>query len=222
VANNKEFEDALNAFIDGTFSSDAFIKKLEESVEVVRLAGYSNSLAQTLLKYTAPGVPDLYQGSELWDLSLVDPDNRRPVDYTLRAQLLKELEPLSVAEGAAAAMASMNEGLPKLWLIHRALGLRRNHPEWFGADAAYTPLAAEGAAAGHVVAYLRGESVVTVVPRLVQLLDGAWKQTAVHLPAGQWINQLTGETFEGGATSIEHLLKSFPVALLTREMESHA
>jgi len=171
-----------------------------------------NSLAQTLLKYTSPGVPDLYQGSELWDLSLVDPDNRRPVDYEQRRKLLEELKTLD----AAGAMARMEEGLPKLWIIHRALRLRDQHREWFGRDAAYLPLAAHGSKADHVIAYQRGESVITVVPRLWITLKGDWDDTYVTLPEGRWHNQLTNEEFQGGEMQLASLFALFPGALLTR------
>ena len=175
-----------------------------------------------MLKYTAPGVPDLYQGSELWDFSLVDPDNRRPVDYECRRNLLKALDPLKCAESAAMAMARMDEGVPKLWTIHRALMLRKREPAWFGADAGYVPLLAEGEAANHAVAYLRGASVLTVVPRLPYTLAGDWHKTTILLPEGTWSNELTGETLEGGRVALKTLLKAFPVALLTKEEKHHA
>jgi (1->4)-alpha-D-glucan 1-alpha-D-glucosylmutase len=222
VANNKDFEDALNKFIEGTINSPEFVQKLEQFIERIKHDGQINSLSQTLLKYTAPGVPDLYQGSELWDLSLVDPDNRRPVAYELRTELLKEMRALPIAEAAATAMRRMEEGLPKLWSIHRALGLRKEHPEWFGADADYAPLEVEGKAAQHVVAYKRGESVITVVPRLSFTLDGAWQKTTVQLPEGRWKNRFTDRTLEGGRVAVETLLREFPIALLTREVEENA
>ena len=156
VANNREFEDALNNFIDRTLENAEFIAELEQFVESVRPAGRINSLAQTLMKHTAPGVPDLYQGAELWDLSLVDPDNRRPVDYGLRARLLEEMKTMQAAQ----VMERMDDGLPKLWTIHQALHLRREQPEWFGAESGYRPLRATGAKKAHVIAYLRGENVV--------------------------------------------------------------
>ena len=214
TANNAEFEDALKGFIEGTLGSTDFIADLEAFVERVKRTGWVNSLAQTLVRYTAPGVPDLYQGSELWDLSLVDPDNRRPVDYELRRGLLKELDPLPAAEAAALALGRMEEGLPKLWLVHRALQLRRQRPEWFGAEAAYRELPVDGKA-DHVVGYLRGDSVVTVAPRLTMTLRGSWDDTTVTLPEGMWMNCLTGATVAGGQVEVGMLLKEFPVALLT-------
>jgi (1->4)-alpha-D-glucan 1-alpha-D-glucosylmutase len=213
VANNREFEDALNNFIDRTLENAEFIAELEQFVESVRPAGRINSLAQTLMKHTAPGVPDLYQGSELWDLSLVDPDNRRPVDYGLRARLMDEMKSMQVAQ----VMERMDDGLPKLWTIRQALHLRRERPEWFGAESGYRPLRATGAKKAHVIAYLRGENVVTVVPRLVTTLAEKWGNTAVALPKGQWSNRLTGESVAGGKAEMDGLLREFPVALLVRE-----
>ena len=154
-------------------------------------------------------------------MSLVDPDNRRPVDYECRRGLLKELDPLTCAESAALAMTRMDEGVPKLWTIHRALMLRKRRPEWFGADAEYTPLSASGHAAGHAVVYLRGGSVLTVAPRLPHTRAGAWRGTTIEIPQGRWSNELTGETVEGGRAPVETLLKNFPVALLTKEEKHH-
>ena len=95
-------------------------------------------------------------------------------------------------------MRRADEGLPKLWTIHQALKLRREQPESFGADADYTPLRVRGSKAAHVIAYLRGDDVATVVPRLVKLLGGAWEQTSVELPEGRWTNRLTGSAGGGG------------------------
>jgi (1->4)-alpha-D-glucan 1-alpha-D-glucosylmutase len=222
TANNAEFEEALHKFIEAVMGHAEFVTDLERFVETVKDAGRVNSLAQTLMKHTAPGVPDLYQGAELWDLSLVDPDNRRPVDYTVRARLLREIARLPATEAAAEAVRRADEGLPKLWTIHRALCLRRERPESFGAQAAYTPLNAEGPQAGHVVAYLRGEDVATIVPRLVTLmgskrLGGEWRQTVVELPRGRWTNRLTGAQVAGGKVAMDEALRDFPVALLVKE-----
>ncbi len=178
----------------------------------IRDAGRLNSLAQTLMKYTSPGVPDLYQGSELWDLSLVDPDNRRPVDYQLRQSLLREIKALPLGE----ITRRSDDGLPKLWTIHQSLLLRREHPDWFGPDADYRPLEVTGRTREHVIAYARGEQVVTVVPRLTLVLDGAW-QASVTLPEGTWINRLTGEKVPGGPSRVDRLFAQFPVALLVLE-----
>jgi (1->4)-alpha-D-glucan 1-alpha-D-glucosylmutase len=216
TTNNAEFEDAMQRFIAGILTHAPFVSDLQHFVERICAAGRVNSLAQTLMKHTAPGVPDLYQGSELWDLSLVDPDNRRPVDYGLRARLLGEVEALRPAEGAAESMRRMQEGLPKLWTIHRALRLRRERPESFGEEAEYTPLSFDGNKANHAVGYLRGRSVATIVPRLPYSLAGDWSQTAVMLPEGSWINWLTGASLGGGRTDMSELLREFPVALLVK------
>jgi (1->4)-alpha-D-glucan 1-alpha-D-glucosylmutase len=217
VANNKEFEEALRLFVELTMNYAPFLRELQQMVDRVRDAGRVNSLTQTLLKYTAPGVPDLYQGGEIWDLSLVDPDNRRPVDYGLRKKLLCELKRMTGEDVAAQVMLRADEGLPKMWTIHKALGLRRERPDCFGAEAEYTPLEVDGAKHDHVIAYLRGEDVVTVAPRLTLKLDGAWKDTIVVLPKGRWRNRLTGGAVAGGVITMRLLLKDFPVALLVRE-----
>jgi (1->4)-alpha-D-glucan 1-alpha-D-glucosylmutase len=221
VANNKEYEDALNSFIDAILGDTDFVNALEDFVARLILPGRVNSLSQTLLKNISPGVPDQYQGSELWDLSLVDPDNRRPVDYELRRKLLSELPQLSAEE----IMGRMDEGLPKLHVIHQSLLLRREHPEWFGADAAYTPVYAVGAKAQHAVAFLRGTDVLALAPRHIHTLAGDWAGTTLELPAGTWHNRLTGERIEiagDRARSIAHLLREFPVALFNREENPHA
>ncbi len=213
TANNKEFEDALNRFIDDSLANAPFVADLEQMVARVRDAGRTNSLAQTLMKHTAPGVPDLYQGSELWDLSLVDPDNRRPVDYQLRRSLLDEMKSLPLTR----ILERADDGLPKMWTIFRALHLRKEHPHWFGADAAYEPLEVSGRRREHAIAYLRGGHTITVVPRLTLALDRAWGDTSIALPEGVWTNRLTGEEIPGGALRMDRLLQQFPVALLVQE-----
>jgi (1->4)-alpha-D-glucan 1-alpha-D-glucosylmutase len=217
VATNKDFEDALNRFIERTLGHAPFVKEVEQFVEKIKLAGWVNSLAQTLMKHTAPGVPDLYQGTELWDLSLVDPDNRRPVDYKIRRRLLAELKAMNGENPAVKVMMGAEEGLPKLWTIYQALQLRGERPGWFGAESGYTSLPVEGAKSDHVIAYLRGDTVATVVPRLTMKLGGAWRRTTVTLPDGRWMNRMTNETVEGGKVAVEMLLKDFPVALLVRD-----
>ena len=213
---NSKFEDALRSFIERILESQVFVTELDNFVGGVLKAGRINSLAQTLVKYTAPGVPDTYQGSELWDLSLVDPDNRRPVDFDLRRQMLSELEGGMDVEDI---LRRMDSGLPKLWIVHNALCLRREHPEWFGAEAKFTPLVAEGSKAEHLVGYLRGTRVATFVPRWTVSLSDRWGATTVELPPGQWKNVLTREVITGGQRRVQTLLRRFPVALLIREAE---
>jgi (1->4)-alpha-D-glucan 1-alpha-D-glucosylmutase len=213
---NKEFEEALKTFIERIMESQAFVSELERFVGRVLEPGRMNSLTQVLLKLTAPGVPDTYQGSELWDLSLVDPDNRRPVDYDLRRGMLSELQG---GMGVDEIMRRMDNGMPKLHVVHKALQLRREHPEWFGAEAAYKPIAAEGSKSDHLIAYLRGDSVAAFAPRWPLKLGGNWAATSFELPQGQWNNILTGEAVTGGRQRVGSLLRRFPVALLTREPE---
>ena len=113
LAPNEEFEHATRAFIEALYNDPKFLKQFESFVTRLVEPGRINSLSQVLLKFTSPGVPDSYQGSELWDLSLVDPDNRRPVDYQLRRKLLCELQKLTVEK----IWNRIDEGLPKMWTI---------------------------------------------------------------------------------------------------------
>ena len=212
VSNNAEYENALNGYIDAILGDKEFVGELENFVGGIAAAGRVNSLAQTLMKYTAPGVPDMYQGGELWDFSLVDPDNRRPVDYGRRVALLKEMQAMNVGQ----VLERGDEGLPKLWVVHKALLLRKEHPDWFGPAAEYAALAVEGAERERVIAYRRGERVLAVVPRWSHEAK-AWGETAVEVPEGRWRDRLTGVEFEGGRVLVDELLKMFPVALLTRE-----
>ncbi len=210
VANDPEYEDALNRYMETLLGDQVFLSDLQAYVANITPAGRVNSLAQTLVKYTAPGVPDLYQGGELWDLSLVDPDNRRPVDYKLRLKLLDELDGLD----AKGILERMDDGLPKLWVVQEALALRNEHPEWFSAEANYLPLLASGADADRVLAYLRGDAVITVVPRWTK--RGSVGEAILALPPGSWNNRFTGEQYSGGDQSVASILKTFPVALLVR------
>ena len=206
-----EYEEALEAFIRNMLGDLEFVAELAAFVEPLIEPGRINSLSQVLLKLTAPGVPDIYQGNELWDLSLVDPDNRRPVDFDLCRRRLAALKTATPAE----ILQRMDEGLPKLWVIRQALSLRRNRPELFGRQGGYQPLRAGGARAEHVVAYLRGGKCAVVAPRWTIRLAGHWDDTSVVLPGEGWINELTGEEVGAGAVPMRDLLKRFPVALLS-------
>ncbi|HEX4498841.1 MAG TPA: malto-oligosyltrehalose synthase, partial [Thermoanaerobaculia bacterium] len=210
---NPDYEEALRDFVRGVLGDAAFVADLKAFVAPLVEPGRINSLTQTLLKLAAPGVPDLYQGSELWDLSLVDPDNRRPVDYDLRRRLLAELKEGMTPE---AILARMDDGLPKLWLTHRALQLRRRLPEAFDARGSYEPLQVSGPRADHAIAFARGGEVAVVVPRLPLRLGGDWEDTTVALPPGSWRDELTGEEVAGGERPVAELLARFPVALLAR------
>ncbi len=213
---NKEFEDALNSFIDSILGSEEFVASVDRFVAQVLLPGRTNSLAQTLLKLTAPGVPDTYQGGELWDLRLVDPDNRVPVDYRVRREMLAWLK---AGRSVEEIMSRMDCGLPKMWVTHRLLELRQSRPEWFGENAAYVPIVATGAKAEHVIAYRRGGNVLTCVSRWNALRAGDWGETSLEVPGGRWKNELTGEEFDGGRVQIDEMLRRFPVALWTRQSE---
>jgi (1->4)-alpha-D-glucan 1-alpha-D-glucosylmutase len=211
---NKEFEEALSTFIQSLLESEKFVSDLGTFVNRITVPWQLNSLSQTLLRYIAPGVPDTYQGSEVWDLRLVDPDNRTPVDYEARQSMLDELKRgLSPEE----IMQRAPSGMPKLWVTYKALDLRRAHPAWFGAEAAYTPLEVSGPKKEHAVAFLRSDCVATVTQRLPFTLNDRWLDTALVLPKGQWLNQFTGAQLGGEQVRIRTLLSRFPVALLTKE-----
>lgn len=210
---NEEYEAALRKFIEGIFGDSRFRRGVEEFVAGISDPGRVNSLAQTLIKLTAPGVPDFYQGCELWDLSLVDPDNRRPVDFGRRRALLSQIRDATPER----VMERADEGLPKLWLIKQGLALRRRHPEWFGAEADIRRLRVRGSRADHAVAYVRAGSVIAVAPRLTVKLGGDWRNTALELPPGRWLNHLTGERWTDGLNQVAEILRRFPVALFSRE-----
>jgi (1->4)-alpha-D-glucan 1-alpha-D-glucosylmutase len=207
------YEQALHGFVRAVMEDGEFCADLEDFVAPLVMPGRVNGLAQTLIKLTAPGVPDIYQGTELWDLSLVDPDNRRPVDFVLRRRLLEEIGELTPED----ILARIDEGLPKLWVIRQALHLRRRRPELFGPEGSYGSLSAQGSKADHVVAFMRGEGAVSVVPRLIMRLNGGWADTVLELPEGQWHNLLAGDEWGGGAVGLKDLLGRFPVALLERK-----
>jgi (1->4)-alpha-D-glucan 1-alpha-D-glucosylmutase len=205
------YEDSLRAFVEGVLGDRELVRDLEGFVTTLVEPGRINSLAQTLLKLTAPGVPDLYQGTELWTLALVDPDNRRPVDYDERRRLLRRLDG---GPGPEAILEGMDEGLPKLWVTRQALHLRRRRPELFVGD--YLPLTARGERSEHAFAFVREGGAITVIPRLVMKLAGDWKDTSLELPPGRWSNELTGEEVGGGEVRLADLLRRFPVALLSQ------
>jgi (1->4)-alpha-D-glucan 1-alpha-D-glucosylmutase len=183
--------------------------EVDTFVEGITPHGWTNSLSQKLLQLTAPGVPDVYQGTELWDFSLVDPDNRRPVDYGVRRKLLAR-----VAGGEVPAVDE--SGAAKLLLVHRTLTLRRERPELFDG---YTPLRVEGPSADHAVAYARSDDLVVVATRLpVGLAEaGGWRDTTLALSPGTYTDVLTGQTFDGSSVRLASLLDRYPVALLVRD-----
>jgi (1->4)-alpha-D-glucan 1-alpha-D-glucosylmutase len=206
------YESALRTFVEGILNDRDFMAEMESFIKPLVEPGRINSLAQTLLKLTAPGVPDFYQGTELWDLSLVDPDNRRPVDYALRRRLLAELEGMTPEK----IWQRIDDGLPKLWVIRQTLKLRRKR-RLFAPEDDYRPLAYRGPKSHHVIAFARGGRAITVVPRLVLKLGGSWGDSMVELPSGRWRHAFTDEIFGGGELRVANLLKRFPVALLSHE-----
>ncbi|MCA0146907.1 malto-oligosyltrehalose synthase [Blastococcus sp. LR1] len=209
----QEFEEQLHALVDAAYDDPTTTAEIEAFVARIAPLGRSNSLAQKLLQLTMPGVPDVYQGTELWDYSLVDPDNRRPVDYDLRRQLLARLDAGEVPE--------VDEtGAAKLLVVSRVLRARRDHPEWF---AGYSPIEVIGSGADHVVAFDRsgeeGDGVVVVATRLpATLAESGWGDTALQLPNGAWRDLLTGERVVSDVAGVaaDALLTKLPVALLVR------
>ena len=206
---NPEFDAAVAAWPKAVLADATLAASVEDFVALVRPPGWSNSLGQKLVQLAMPGVPDLYQGSELWDLSLVDPDNRRPVDFAHRRDLLARID--------AGWQPGVDEsGAAKLLVVTRTLRLRRERPELFGG---YRALAAEGPAAGHVVAFARGGGrLVAVATRLPLGLRraGGWQGTVLLLPdgPGPWTDVLTGLTIPAGNVPLDQLLSRYPVALL--------
>jgi (1->4)-alpha-D-glucan 1-alpha-D-glucosylmutase len=208
------YDDALSAFVTAVLADPGFVADLESFLaeHAIVQRGRVNSLAQTALMLTCPGVPDLYQGSEVWDLSLVDPDNRRPVDYAARRALLHSLSAASPEE----ALARGDDGGPKLWLIHRVLSHRRRNPAAYGPGSGYEPLPVSGPGPARAMAFARSGGLVTVIPRLARLPGETWEDTTLGLPAGEWVSVLTGEAAGGGTTGVAQLLARFPVAILAR------
>jgi (1->4)-alpha-D-glucan 1-alpha-D-glucosylmutase len=209
---NVGYEENIKGFVDRVLQNEEFLKSLVEFVEPLVLPGRINSLAQTLIKLVVPGVPDLYQGNELWDLSLVDPDNRRPVDYHQRMQLLTRCRSMSAAE----ATADWDSGLPKLWLIDRLLSLRVAQPEEFSEGSRYQPLVAQGPHLGNLFAFRRGDNLIAAVPRLMLSIANQWEETRLPLPSGTWENIFTLETVSASVSATQ-LFGSFPVALLRKK-----
>jgi (1->4)-alpha-D-glucan 1-alpha-D-glucosylmutase len=205
---NTQYDGALKNFVTAALADRDFVQDLEKFIASLTEAAQINSLAQTLVKLTAPGVPDIYQGNEIWDFSLVDPDNRRPVDFELRKRLLAETKKLSAEE----SWKRRDEGLPKLWLIQRTLAFRKKHTNFFEGD--YEPIAAHGVNADHLIAFIRGGKAITIVPRFNHHRTGGLP--AQLLPRGMWRNEFTEEIFIGEVVAGK-LFRKFPVALLVQE-----
>jgi (1->4)-alpha-D-glucan 1-alpha-D-glucosylmutase len=241
---NAEYEEALRQFIRLALErrdGNPFPMEVAELARHMARFGFLNSLAQTLCKLTAPGVPDIYQGQELWDDSLVDPDNRRPVDYALRRRLLADVKSWSAPEHLQQALATLEDGRCKLYVTFKALEFRRANEALFR-EGNYVPLTVAGENAQHVLAYARklaDRVAVVVLPRLSARLLGSsaglplgadvWGDTRVELPTRLRISEtaMLQNVIGGGAAAVSrdedgmHLrlasvLSTFPVALLTQ------
>ncbi|HEX4248986.1 MAG TPA: malto-oligosyltrehalose synthase [Pseudonocardia sp.] len=205
-----EVDEAIAAWPAAVLADASVVASIEEFVARIAPAGWSNSLGQKLLQLAGPGVPDVYQGTECFEYSLVDPDNRRPVDFATRRALLGRLDEhwLPPVDESGAA---------KLLVTTSALRLRRYRPELF---TGYRPLVADGGAAAHAVAFARDPGLVAVATRLPVGLAarGGWADTVLALPDGadDWIDVVTGESVAGSTPKLADLLAHYPVALLVR------
>jgi (1->4)-alpha-D-glucan 1-alpha-D-glucosylmutase len=202
TAPDESYEAAVHEAVDVAYD-DPRLRGAWDQLEVLITApGWSNSLGQKLVQLTMPGVPDVYQGTELWEDSLVDPDNRRPVDFAERLRLLESLSdtPPGIDETGAA----------KLWITRQTLRLRRDRPDWF---TSYRGVAARGPAQDHLIGFDRG-GAITLATRLPVGLaaTGGWRQTTVEVSAPR-IDVLTGRRWSG-TIAVDDLLTSYPVALL--------
>ena len=233
VLPDEAYEEVLISFVRDcldTSRSNPFLDNFRPFQARIARLGMLNSLAQTLVKLTAPGMPDLYQGSELWELTLVDPDNRRPVDYEQRRRLSADVDSKFEQDPAAIVglLEQWEDGAVKLALTRLALALRREKPDLF-AKGDYEALEVTGERAEHVCAFVRQHSAyfaVIAVPRLVAALDArpGWGDTRIPLPSGSdhqwWRNALTGDLIEVGeqerdrSIPAERVFGDFPVAVL--------
>jgi (1->4)-alpha-D-glucan 1-alpha-D-glucosylmutase len=242
---DRGYERAVERFVRSVLDPGEFTEDLGRFHERVAVAGAVNSLAQCLLKIVSPGTPDFYQGTELWDFSLVDPDNRRPVDFGRRARFLDDLntrEARSPASLLDELISNWRDGRIKQYVIHKSLACRRRHRELFQRGE-YLPLSARGSRNAHLCALARRLQqgwVVAAVPRLpaglappeqFPLGERAWREDVLHLPEAaprRWLNVLTGERLHSAPGSQSNLIdlsrifKRFPVALLEGEQPSHA
>lgn len=204
-----QFEEQLIGVVDAAFDNPQVRAKLEAMVALVEPYGASNALSAKLVQLTMPGVPDVYQGSELWDRSLTDPDNRRPVDFDRRRDLLELLD-----HGGVPSSFLSDE--TKLLLTSKALRLRRDCPRLFSG---HTPVSAHGSAAGHLLAFSSGTGAgpgaLTLATRLPRGLEkkGGWGDTAIRLETGM-SEVLTGRNFSAGECKLAEVLADYPVALL--------
>ncbi len=240
ISPNLEHEQALEAFVAAILQEsddNTFLPDFQNLQDRLAFWGALNSLSLVLLKITSPGVPDFYQGTELWDLSLVDPDNRRPVDFRQRAQLLNDLK-RKEKQGAPALiqklLAHWQTGDIKLFITWKALNFRRINGNLF-LHGDYVPLAARGAQKHHLVAFARRHESMWAIavagrffsklspPGQFPLGEGVWEETALPLPPGaprEWQNLFTDETVttvsasKSKALPLKQVFRDLPVALL--------
>jgi (1->4)-alpha-D-glucan 1-alpha-D-glucosylmutase len=213
---DEEYEAAVHAAVDAAYDNTGVGKVLTDLLDRVAAPGWSNALTAKLVAITMPGVPDVYQGSELWEQSLVDPDNRRFVDFNARTDLLGALRE---GGGTTLTPAVDDPGAAKLAVTRAALTLRRDRPELF---TTYAGLTASGSAADHVLAFDRG-GAITVATRLPIGLaaKGGWDDTTLSLPAGEWRDEVSGRVIPGSPdVPLAEILTDLPVALLTKTEET--
>jgi (1->4)-alpha-D-glucan 1-alpha-D-glucosylmutase len=227
---DEEYEKGVAEFVASVFQSETFRDELMTLLKWIGPFGRINSLAQVLLKTCAPGIPDFYQGTELWDFNLVDPDNRRPVKFEKARELLREIVSVSRTNGQDAVLSKscsdMDNGALKLFACWTALQTRQRMPELF-TFGNYEPVRASGAAAEHVVSFRRSfeaRSIVAAVPRWLTSLGKSpaaalehedWSSTTLPIPTGKWLNVFTGREFEStGEWSCAGAFHEFPIILL--------
>ena len=216
TAPNDEFESAVHAWLDSIFDGPV-AHSMTTLVETLAPHGNCDALGQKLLNLAGPGIPDVYQGTELWEDSLVDPDNRRPVDYSVRRAMLA---------ASNAGTPVIETGAAKLAVVRSALHVRRERPESF-VGGTYAPIVADGAAAEHLVGFARGpvaghHDVIALATRLsLGLSDEGWDDTTVTLPDGRWRDRIT-DAEHTGTVSVAEVFASLPVALLVRDNEGTA
>ena len=232
-----EYEDFFIAFVKSILTPHASNEFLEDFIpfqKKISYYGIFNSLSQTLIKLTAPGIPDLYQGTEFWDLSLVDPDNRRPVDFAMRTKALKSLKDAEKKDHAAllkTLLKDIHHPQIKLFVIYKTLATRLAYQDVFN-HASYIPLETTGEFKDHVVAFARkhnhSQITLTIVPRFLThiipenklpLGMNVWKDTAIELHSdfdGEWKHTFTGESIKmSNNLLVGNVFKDFPLALLT-------
>ncbi|HET8824506.1 MAG TPA: malto-oligosyltrehalose synthase [Terriglobales bacterium] len=237
---NTAYEEGVSHFVKAVICSEEFRADFLPFQRKVAYFGLLNSLGQMLIRLTVPGVPDVYQGNEMWDFSLVDPDNRRAVDYAARRRLLQQIQEMASSESQLGDVVrnltvNLEDGCIKMYVLWQALKLRQQIPEVFQ-EGTYNPLRVAGAKANHVVAFLRKSSraaVLVVVPRLSSQLtcselrlplgQQVWRDCDIELQdmvGSEWFNMFTGERHKtsGERMSVSEILRSFPLGLFSSEL----